>query len=82
MSAVLDLRSGRVFYECDACGRDWEERVYTDSVTGLSMCLDCLYQHPELVGDITQSPSDEGDNLPKVIKSLRKENDRDDEEEE
>lgn len=49
--------------ECDHCG-SLEERVFTDSWTGLELCCTCLHQ---VIGDVTMSPASEGDNLKKVL---------------
>lgn len=49
--------------ECDACGA-LEERVFTDSWTGKQLCASCLY---EIIGDVTNSPASEGDNLVKLL---------------
>lgn len=48
---------------CDVCN-SLEERLLTDSWTGLEMCLFCLYP---IVGDITMSPASEGDNLKSLL---------------
>ena len=47
------------FKNCDVCG-GLEERLFTDSWTGLEICLSCLYP---VVGSIAMSPASEGDNL-------------------
>jgi hypothetical protein len=48
---------------CDHC-EGTEERVFTDSWTGMSLCLMCL--HP-VASMITMSPASEGDNLEEVL---------------
>lgn len=45
--------------KCDNCGH-MEERVFTDSWTGIDVCLSCLY---EVVGNVNMSPASEKDNL-------------------
>jgi hypothetical protein len=53
-----------LFYEeCDACGA-YEERTFTDSWTGTELCNSCLY---EIIGDLTNSPCSERDNLRKLL---------------
>jgi hypothetical protein len=52
-------------HDCQACG-SCEERVFTDSYTGLEVCPDCLYK---IVGELTLSPASEGDNLKKLLRS-------------
>lgn len=42
-----------------------EERLFTDSWTGMELCLSCIYP---IVGKITMSPQTEGDNLPTLLK--------------
>jgi hypothetical protein len=59
---------------CDVCDSNYHERVYRDSWTGLEMCLECLYDHPELIGGVTCSPQDEGDNLEQLVAEIRKDN--------
>lgn len=49
--------------ECDVCSRI-EERLFTDSWTGLEICLSCLYP---VAGNITMSPASEGDNLKSLL---------------
>jgi len=44
---------------CDVCS-GVEERLLTDSWTGLEICLSCLYP---VIGEIACSPASEGDNL-------------------
>lgn len=46
-------------HDCDSCDST-VERIFTDSWTGKELCLDCL---SEVVGDVSMSPGDEGDNL-------------------
>lgn len=48
-----------VLYECDWCD-GYEERVFTDSTTGMDLCLECL---SKTAPHITMSPSETGDNL-------------------
>lgn len=45
--------------ECQNCGA-LEERVFTDSWTGLELCVGCL---SPIVGELTSSPCSEGDNM-------------------
>lgn len=52
------------FKNCDICG-GLEERLFTDSWTGLGICLSCLYP---VVGEIAMSPASEGDNLRDLLK--------------
>lgn len=59
---------------CDVCDDNYCERVYRDSWTGLDMCLECLYNNPDLIGSVTCSPQDEGDNLEKLVAAIRKDN--------
>ena len=59
---------------CDICGGDYHERVYRDSWTGIEMCLECLYANPDLIGSVTCSPQDEMDNLPQLVRDIRKDN--------
>ena len=47
------------FKNCDVCD-GLEERLFTDSWTGLEICLSCLYP---VCGQIACSPASEGDNL-------------------
>lgn len=47
------------FKNCNVCD-GLEERLFTDSWTGLEICLSCLYP---VVGEIAMSPASEGDNL-------------------
>lgn len=50
--------------ECENCGAS-EERTFTDSWTGLELCLQCL---APVIGYVTNSPASEGrDNLKKLI---------------
>lgn len=49
--------------ECGAC-EALEERVFTDSWTGKELCATCLY---EIIGDVTNSPASEGDNLIQLL---------------
>lgn len=50
--------------KCQACGSP-EERVFTDSYTGVELCLGCL---SEVANYVTFSPMSEGDNLKQVLK--------------
>ena len=45
--------------ECEACGGS-ETRLFTDSWTGLALCIECLTQ---VLPQTTMSPEEEGDNL-------------------
>ncbi len=49
--------------KCDNCGHQ-EERVFTDSWTGIDVCCSCLY---EVIGNVNQSPASEKDNLYEVL---------------
>ena len=59
MSKLLMLLS----HECDNCG-SLEERVFTDSWTGVELCLPCLV---EVAGQVTISPGTGKDNLQKLL---------------
>lgn len=48
---------------CDNCGGS-EERVFTDSWTGLSLCLTCVVA---VANRTTMSPQSEGDNLRELL---------------
>lgn len=49
-----------LFYKtCAHCDND-EERVFTDSWTGMDLCLSCL---DTVARYVTNSPASEGDNL-------------------
>lgn len=61
MSGLYMLLSHR----CGGCG-GLEERIFTDSWTGRDLCCMCLYR---IVGDLTMSPLDEGDNLDELLES-------------
>lgn len=50
--------------ECDACGA-YEERTFTDSWTGMELCNSCLYT---IIGDVTNSPCSEKDNLEQLLR--------------
>jgi hypothetical protein len=50
-------------HECGWCKRD-EERLFTDSWTGVELCLACLGRVSDYV---TNSPASEGDNLPEEL---------------
>ncbi len=53
-------------YRCAHCGRS-EERVFTDTHTRMSLCLECIgavWQY------VTNSPDSEGDNLVKQLDAL------------
>jgi len=52
-----------ISHECTKCGGG-EERVFRDTWTGISLCLQCL---APIAGRITNSPASEGDNLRKLI---------------
>lgn len=55
-----------VLRECDHCGMP-EERLFTDTWTGKSLCLMCL----GAVWDrVTNSPSSEGDNLNELLEDV------------
>jgi hypothetical protein len=58
---------------CDVCG-GVEERLLTDSWTGLEICLSCLYP---VIGEVAMSPASEGDNLRDLLE-VEDENMRDD----
>jgi len=47
-------------HDCDWCKAE-EERLFTDSWTGMELCLGCLYR---VAYHVTNSPGSEGDNLP------------------
>lgn len=48
---------------CEYCGCE-VERTFQDSWTGKEFCLGCL---APLIGDITESPQSEGDNLDSLL---------------
>ena len=48
---------------CQNC-EGQEERLFTDSWTGLELCPACLY---EVLGRVTMSPASEGDNLQQLL---------------
>lgn len=50
--------------ECQWCG-GVESRLFTDSWTGLELCIDCLSKS---VDHITFSPEDEGDNIEDALR--------------
>ena len=50
-------------HDCMACGFA-EERTFTDSYTGIELCLSCL---GKVVNQTTNSPASEGDNLTDVL---------------
>ena len=62
------LRGTKLFFlrDCDNCGYS-EERVFTDSLTGLELCLPCLTQ---IAGQIHLTPSESGDNLEKLLEDV------------
>lgn len=45
--------------DCDSCGSS-ETRLFTDSWTGLELCIECLLK---ALPSVTMSPEEEGDNL-------------------
>lgn len=49
---------------CENCDAP-EERVFTDSWTGLDLCLMCLMA---VGNEVTMSPASEGDNLRKLLR--------------
>lgn len=51
-------------HDCDACGAS-EERMFTDSWTGLELCLSCLHL---VAYRTTNSPHSEGDNLKTLLR--------------
>lgn len=51
--------------DCDWC-QSTEERLFTDSWTGLELCLSCL----SIVDYITNSPASEGDNLEALLNEM------------
>ena len=51
-------------HDCDACGFS-EERVFTDSYTGMALCLDCL---GKVFNGTTNSPASDTDNLPELLR--------------
>ena len=55
------------YHECDGCECPAEERVFTDTWTGKSLCCSCLYK---IIGKVTMSPEDEGDNLLELMETL------------
>ena len=50
-------------HECSHCAAI-EERLFTDSYTGMELCTECLSR---VVAFVTNSPSFEGDNLKKEL---------------
>jgi len=60
------------YYVCDACGSPGHERVFTDSWTGMDLCLECA--HPAAYRT-TMSPQEEGDNLKQVLREEGRLND-------
>lgn len=52
-----------LLHDCDVCGAS-EERVWTDSFTGMEVCQQCL--HPA-IGQITNSPHSERDNIKDLL---------------
>lgn len=46
--------------ECDWC-KNYEERTFTDSWTGMELCCECVSR---VAYYTTNSPASEGDNLP------------------
>lgn len=53
------LFSALLLKDCDACG-SCESRLFTDSWTGLELCIECL---TKVLPSTTMSPEEEGDNL-------------------
>ena len=51
--------------DCSFC-RMSEERLFTDSWTGMELCGACMYV---IIRDVTLSPSDEGDNLLQLLEA-------------
>lgn len=51
---------------CDHC-EGTEERVFTDSWTGMDLCLTCL---SDVAWQLTMSPASEGDNLTDLLKEV------------
>lgn len=49
--------------ECEQCDVP-EERLFTDSYTGMELCLGCL---SPIASQITNSPESEGDNLAELL---------------
>ena len=52
---------------CEIC-ENTEERTFTDSYTGLEMCLMCL---APIANNVTNSPATEGDNIRTLIRESR-----------
>lgn len=52
-------------HDCDHCGYT-EERVFTDSFTGMALCPGCLCK---VIGSVTMSPGSEGDNLKEELEA-------------
>lgn len=55
--------------ECDSCGGS-ETRLFTDSWSGLAVCAECLIA---ALPYTTQSPEEEGDNFPAVLREKQAE---------
>ena len=54
--------------ECDNC-EHLEERIFTDSWTGMNLCLTCIDQ-AQLPWLLTNSPVSEGDNLEQLLEGM------------
>lgn len=49
---------------CDNCQQP-EERTFTDSWTGKELCIECL---APVINQITLSPAEDPDNLPRLLR--------------
>lgn len=50
--------------DCNSCGLP-EERLFTDTYSGRSVCITCLEQ---IISRINMSPESDGDNLDELLK--------------
>jgi hypothetical protein len=54
-----------IMKDCNGCGSVSEERVFTDSWTGLQLCMECV---SAVAPHVTMSPATDGDNLRHELK--------------